>query len=249
MALAVGSGNLTVSGLESGNEASVCASWGGDPADGSFVPPPPAVLVEVARYETMWRNARAAQPKLIAEYASKRKKSKLPPKKTEDDTGAAKKLEKKYAISIEKAGALTSGDHFWVEIQRVNENRGPGKPGNQVDLPHGSRVFFGRTPLRRKPNSSLGSVRIRYAGKTIVRPIRFGDNHMDKLTLPIPGAGGPPKYSHETLLFSRRLDGTFDLTVGSPAQIAKWHTASQKGGTAYEMRKGNAAVARKWGVF
>ena len=47
----------------------------------------------------------------------------------------------------------------------------------------------------------------------------FGNNYMDKLNLPIPGDEGPDRYEGTTLLFERRSDGSFEMTVGSSAEV------------------------------
>jgi hypothetical protein len=57
--------------------------------------------------------------------------------------------------------------------------------------------------------------------------MRFGNNHMDKLNLPIPGELGPPTYENQTLLFERTGD-IFDLCIGSPQEIIEWKRLSME---------------------
>src|SRR5205807_1645751 len=116
--------------------------------------------------------------------------------------------------------------------------------GNQIDMQRGSRVFFGFGDKTLPKNTAIGTVQIVYDKHSAFRNLRFGNNSMDKLDLPIPGVEGPPSYREQTLLFTRESPGTFRLTVGTPIDIAKWKVKSNAAGTLFTMRSG-----RKFGVF
>jgi hypothetical protein len=90
-------------------------------------------------------------------------------------------------------------------------------------------------------------VRIRFGAGEYPNTLRFGNNSMDKLNLPAPGTEGPASYDDTTLLFTRIPDAggaSYQLTVGTAAQIATWRRASERRGTDYAMQGG-----RRWGVF
>jgi hypothetical protein len=74
--------------------------------------------------------------------------------------------------------------------------------------------------------------------------MRFGNNYMDKLNLPIPTDEGPEEYEGTTLLFERRADGAFNMLVGTSADVRGWKRRSRRQGTLYQMRSG-----REYGVF
>jgi hypothetical protein len=74
--------------------------------------------------------------------------------------------------------------------------------------------------------------------------MRFGNNLMDKLDLPLPDEEGPSTYRNTVLLFERLRPGEFQLRVGTPREISRWRSASRRAGTGYSMRGG-----RQYGVF
>jgi hypothetical protein len=74
--------------------------------------------------------------------------------------------------------------------------------------------------------------------------MRFGNNYMDKLDLPIPGIDGPPSYEDSVLRFEREPDGAFRLSLGTPSEVRRWKRSSERAGTLLTMRGG-----RQWGVL
>lgn len=97
---------------------------------------------------------------------------------------------------------------FWVDVGYVTKNRGELKPGNQFDLPRGSHVHLGlpevSNPAR---NSILGDLKMRTpSGAVVSRSLRFGNNSMEKLTLPIPEDNGYEAYDGKILTLERRGD-------------------------------------------
>jgi hypothetical protein len=73
--------------------------------------------------------------------------------------------------------------------------------------------------------------------------MRFSNNAMDVLTLPLPGSQGPAKYDQEVILFTQR-EGDFKLEVGTAAAVRSWKSRSTTVGGAFTMSSG-----RPWGVF
>lgn len=175
-------------------------------------------------------------------YSEKREQLTIPPNRESELSDILN--EKEPVIEKDAAITLSTASAFWVEVGYVVENLGRGRPGNQIDLQRGTRVFFGFSSKDVPRNTVLGSVSIKYSGETSACSIRFGNNQMDKLNLPIPGVSGPSSYKNSTLLFMRENDGSFNLIVGSPEQIHSWKTMSEDQGTKYSLRSG-----REYGTF
>jgi HKD family nuclease len=252
LGLIVGSGNLTVSGLRLSFEHATASIW--TTAGSATATSQLKAAQRVAQYfEDAWKVATVLDDTLLERYRDVRARvRKARPLRDDDDDPAVRKLSKKTALgSIEKAAELAAAKHLWVETGGMNQNLGVGLPGSQVDLAKGTRVFFGLSGKEVAKNSPLGEVRFRQIGRlSDPRHLRFGDNSMDKLDLPLPGRGGwPAKYEQETIHFTRRKDGAFDLELGTRNRIQKWKKKSRERGTAYAMKKGGAAKAREYGVF
>jgi hypothetical protein len=92
---------------------------------------------------------------------------------------------------------------FWIDVGYVTKNRGASRPGNQFDLPRRSHVYLGLEEVHNPPlNSTLGDLRIRTpTGQVVERRLRFGNNSMEKLTLPIPEDHGYQCYDGKILTF------------------------------------------------
>ena len=135
--------------------------------------------------------------------------------------------------------------HLWIEAGNLHKNLGQSRPGNQLMLKRNSRVFFGFAARDLTPNSLVGSVAIRY-GEHLREDcsLRFADNSMDVLTLPIPETEGPESYDSETLHFERVGVRGFHLTIGRPNDVRKWKRRSQTICGDFRMRGG-----RLWGVY
>lgn len=232
----VGSANLTCNGLCFGHEHALVAHL----ANGPFAASLTAGIDELS---DVVASATRIDEEFVARYEAIRPPS---PRLREDfeDRRSQRILQQHAVIPSDEAAALASANNLWVEIAFVVANRGRGKEGNQIDLKKGTRVFFGfgDRPLPR--NSSIGTVRIRYGEFSANRNLRFGNNQMDKLDLPIPGQEGPPTYRDQTLLFTREPDGSFRMTLGTSEEIANWKRRSQTRETSFQMRGG-----REYGVF
>ena len=98
---------------------------------------------------------------------------------------------------------------FWIETGYVTKNRGPMKPGNQIDLPRGMASYFGlNTPNNLPLNSVIGKVAfLTPVGNRVVRNLRLGNNNMEKITLPIPEDNGFGIYDGKVLVFQRTEEG------------------------------------------
>ena len=68
---------------------------------------------------------------------------------------------------------------------------------------------------------------------------------MDKINLPVPGAGGPHTYDNSFVLFERIKDGEFQINLGNPKKkIAQWKLNSRAKNLIY-----NFSGGREYGFF
>lgn len=105
-------------------------------------------------------------------------------------------------------------DIFWIETGYVTQNRGQGRPGNQIDLPRGMSKYFGMNPPEDLPlNSTIGPITfLTPTSGPVERNLRLGNNSMEKITLPIPETHGFDIYDGKVLVF-RRSGTTFILNA------------------------------------
>lgn len=173
----VGSGNLSASGLLAGIEAGCVIDYAGIDEEYSGV--------LIATLEKLWEESTPLD-ELIDEYETQYKKV-IQPK-----------------VFAPKAKTFLNGvGIFWIDVGYVTKNRGPGRPGNQFDLPKGSHVLLGVKQVENPSlNSVLADLNIRTPTGTVVeRRLRFGNNSMEKLTLPIPEQNGYECYDGKILTF------------------------------------------------
>lgn len=97
-------------------------------------------------------------------------------------------------------------DLFWIEAGYVTQNRGPDRPGNQIDFPKGMNRYFGfDAPEDQAKNSVIGAVTMLTAvGEPTTNNLRFGNNSMEKISLPIPETHGFANYDGKILVFERQ---------------------------------------------
>lgn len=237
-----GSANLTPSGLIKNSEQGISQIWKHrlKDADRTHLK---ALESQKAFLRDEFNSATPLTDVLLKTYAfiRTRKKSDY---YDDDPKFVAKLSNPNLGLSVSKAAALESASSFWVEIKSVVRNLGVGRAGNQIDLRRGSRLFFGFDAQDVAPNTQLGNVRVRYRGEIAECHMRFGDNGMDKLTLPIPAVHGIPTYENSTLLFRKNHDEIFDLCLGSAVEVRQWKATSSHNDTHYEMRGG-----RQFGVY
>ncbi|HVT34079.1 MAG TPA: hypothetical protein VHE37_00740 [Nevskiaceae bacterium] len=99
---------------------------------------------------------------------------------------------------------------FWIEAGYVTKNRGPHRPGNQIDFPRGMSKYFGFNPPPDLPvNSIIGEVVFETpTGAPVANNLRLGNNMMEKISLPIPETHGFDIYDGKILVF-QRANGRF----------------------------------------
>lgn len=240
-----GSGNVSRSGLSNGCEAGLAI--GIDRlAAGENARAKHAIAELRSWFTHYWSTADALTGPLLDGYRKLYESTEnlQNPVPTEDD----------LATPYSTRGSLTSKDlqklracrFFWIEAGGITKNRGPHLPGNQLMMKRLSRVYFGFLPVVLHRNSPIGTVDISYSGQPLVScSLTFSDNGMDKLVLPVPGAGGPPSYDNKNLLFKRTGAREFHLTIGSSAERTAWKKRSQAVGASFIM----SGVGREWGVF
>jgi hypothetical protein len=247
--LAIGSANLTVSGLRVADEHVSVATWTAGRLTAAGQAELFAMRSEAAHLDATWRRASRLTTRLVSEYRTTRNRVR-PRRRTtfegraEDASTRVRELEDRWHFEYQRVAELLAAQSLWVEIDYVVANRGAGVAGNQIDLAAGTRAFFGLDPSRLPRNTPLGSVRLRYGAHSAIRNLRFGNNQMDKLDLPIPGVDGPRTYEKTVLLFRRNDDGSFDMRLGTPRLLARWKSASDARGTRFRMNSG-----REWGAF
>ena len=97
---------------------------------------------------------------------------------------------------------------FWIEAGYVTRNRGPDRPGNQIDMPRGMNRYFGfDAPDSLAVNSIIGSVTFKPpSGDLVSNNLRLGNNKMEKISLPIPETHGFDMYDGKVLVFAPEED-------------------------------------------
>lgn len=244
-----GSGNLSANGLTRGHEIGNLML--------TIRPKKPEeimvrkICLELACwYENSWKDANSAQS-IIKAYSTvyenaEHLKNSAP---TDDDSGDTSTINKRRgrrnALDPDDLRKLRTCKHFWIEAGNLHENLGQGKPGNQLMLTRMTRVFFRFQAQDLERDTFVGYVRVEY-DKKIKNDcaLRFSNNSMDVVSLPIPGDGGPEKYDQENLLFEKQSSDVFLLSIGSSRDKNRWISYSKKIDGYHEMTSG-----RKWGVF
>jgi hypothetical protein len=238
-----GSGNMSRSGLSRGVEAGLVVGVSRAlPAE-----PTAAAAVQAMRtwFSATWGTATPLTAPLLTSYSQlfEHKDNLKAPAPTEDDVASTDTG--RGALSTQDLQKLRMCRHFWIEAGNVTKNRGPELPGNQLMMKRLSRVFFGFSSTAVPENTHIGDVDISFSGgQSASFSLTYSDNKMDKLVLPIPGAGGPPAYDNEYLLFRRIKPRVFELTLGTKALKAQWLKRSGAIEGAFKMQSG-----REWGVF
>jgi HKD family nuclease len=238
-----GSGNMSRSGLSRGVEAGLVISANCvAPAE----PTSAAAIDGMGKwFSRAWRDSTPLTAPLLERYRQifEHRDNLKAPTPTEDDV----------ASTDTGRGALTTKDlqklrvcrHFWIDAGNVTQNRGPKLPGNQLMMKRLSRVFFGFSSDSIPKNTHIGDIDVSFNGaQGATFSLTYSDNKMDKLVLPIPGAGGPPAYDNEYLLFERTKLGGFELTIGTKAMKKQWVKRSAEIDAEFQLSSG-----REWGVF
>lgn len=230
-----GSGNLSRTGLLIGVEAGLSAC---------------NLPIKDSRYLQSWFNSqwRVATPfaDVVVEYENRFQalENRLRPAPMEDDAAP---------VSAGNRGQLTPMQlrklnvcrHLWIQAGNLHFNRGPDRPGNQLMLKRNTRVFFGFPARDLPPDTALGNIAIEYAGNIReICSLRFSNNSMDVLTLPVPEVEGPDSYNQETICFEQTGVRQFQLILGTPRDVSRWKRQSKQVNAYFRMSSG-----REWGVF
>ena len=249
VAFVFGSGNLSWNGLRRGVEVGGTVIATGPPevaASDTW-----QICQEAKRkLEGLWRGADKLGDVLDDYRKVYKKREELGrPAITDDDEAPTERvLQGRRAISTVLLRQLRACNNLWIEAGNLHKNRGPDKPGNQLMMSPMTRVFFGFLAEDLSRDSYIGDVRIRYdSRKRDDCSLRFSNNSMDVLTLPVPGSEGPDAYDNKVLLFSETFDSVgrvFDLSVGTSSSVAKWREQSNRIDATVSMSSG-----RRWGVF
>lgn len=244
--LVLGSGNMSRNGLTAGHETVTSVFVGGRRTAAERQAFDECAQLE-AWFDRKWRQA-APLAGVSAEYETRyAAAAKGPPPIIDDDVLPTKQ---RRWMNAERARKLRTSDHLWIQAGNLHENRGRGNPGNQLMMTPMTRIFFGFPATDKPTNTLLGTVVIRYRGTTYPESLRFSDNAMDVLNLPIPGppGPGPVSYDGETLRFEKIVlpDGTaaFELELGTGAQRTRWRQRSAAKASNFAMQSG-----REWGVY
>jgi HKD family nuclease len=205
LGLTIGSANISVSALATGAEAVAFQAW-----EGKLSSTDQQLMDDVRPllewFDDAWE---AADPLdlVLSSYRSLFKGRKRPQSTRDDRTPAATTYIAPPAateVTGSLAVQLLSAQALWVKTDVLYHNRGPGKPGNQLDTPRGTRVFFGFPATQVGKNTILGYIDAQVTGFNAVRrSVRYADNSMDKVNLPIPERDGPASYDNAYLIFDR----------------------------------------------
>jgi HKD family nuclease len=233
----VGSGNLTGAGLRDNFESYTQFLVSTGQAQGRAWQGQLTFLEETLEAEDV------LTADLLARYRRLRPRTTWRPPPTE-------RLEAPYSprepLDASTMRALRTARFFWTQTLRIVANRGPRRAGNQVDLKKGARSFFSsRVPMERPLNTPLGTVPTIAADGAPPETcsMRYGNNGMDKVNLPIPGGQNPARYDHAYLLWERRAGGVFRLRVNPRGRA--WREASRRERTMFSYAGGQ----RDWGFF
>jgi hypothetical protein len=226
----IGSANLTGGGLAHGTEISVGQIWRGT-LTGQTKKSLAEARDTLGWFETAWDRADPLST-VLSDY--KKLKPIIKTRTLEDQTEAGGLYEPPTPAEVDGdlAVQLANAKALWVEVDTLYKNLGPARPGNQLDLPRGTRVFFGFPSPAVSLNTILGYIELQAEGHSAFRKsVRFGNNSMDKVNLPVPHTEGPATYDHKILLFERQPSSAtgvsrFTVRLGNKTDLKKWKAAA-----------------------
>jgi hypothetical protein len=199
-----GSANLTKSGLQIGYESGTISTWYGAAAPGELAEQMAARDAAIAGFEQIWARATPAE-EIAEDYQHRRQELAPPPQSEEESVEELLGPPGPKELSEDLTVAFATAWKFWVKTDGLYHNLTTRDIGNQLDLPRGTRVFFGFPATEVPLNYHFGPLMIQCEGhQPTERTMRFGNNAMDKLNLPVPGEEGPPSYDNSILLFERQ---------------------------------------------
>jgi HKD family nuclease len=245
--LLLGSANLSYNGLRTGNELNL---WLGA-TRGSGESEILSALASVASwFSRLWATATPYQL-ISARYAAEYKAQQATPGPVvTDDEVSPISLRTGRGLTERDLVRLRALDRFWIDTGRMYSNLGEDRSGNQLELKRFSRVFFGFPALDLSFNTRIGAIDLTYLGAHYPdRHLRFGDNGMDKLDLPVPGGAAPADYRDVTICFTRVIDEgrlSFRMKIASTGDRALWRRQSQRLDSLFRM---GGQSNREFGVF
>ena len=199
-------------------------------------------------FRELWQNA-SAYPQIASDYRTTHAGSIKEPVPTSDDVTDSTGHRPRTRFSGDDLLRLRSAQHFWIEAGNVTQNRGPGNPGNQIMMRAMTRVFFGVEARDVARDTHLRTLAIGYQGHiSSDRTLRYSNNSMDVLTVPVPGSPtGPPSYDNRTLVLRKSSHSgavIYELRIATPDETASLKRYSDKVGGRFVMSSG-----RQFGVF
>lgn len=242
LAIFTGSANLTFSGLHLNAEHGISTLWE-SPVKATEKQSLKAVQEALVWWSDNWEKATPVDLSFLKTYA----KVWRPSAPSEDATELVMKFAEthKTEIGTQDGLAWATARYFWIETHDLYKNRGPHEPGNQLDCKRGTRTYFGFSPAKVPRNTVIGEVLIQYENKPAqMRSVRFANNQMDKVNLPIPGQEGPPSYDQTCILFERIGDQKFRIKLAKGGDRTRWIRKSKEQGLYYQLTGG-----RNYGFF
>lgn len=229
-ALIVGSANLTASALSTGAEVITKQVWLHHPGGGAKLQNIRQVL---DWFNDTWETADLLTD-VLDEYRSRYRSLPKPRRLQEEKTPATRRYiasPNGHVITGALPVQLAAARALWVDGASIIHNRQT-RPGNQLNTRRGTRVFFGYGSENVPRNTTLGQVHMRVGGNPyVLRSVRFGDNSMDIIGLPIPENNGLDTYEGSFLVFTRDTPandgrGRFTLTTTDAAGLASLKEAA-----------------------
>lgn len=245
IAVVTGSGNLSRNGLTRGHEAATLVAVH-RPRTQAERDAWTSCLGMATWFDSLWQAA-PGYAAVADEYRRRYAELQQIASPTPTDEDEASRFTTR-GMTAERLRLLRACEYLWIDAGNLHANRGAGRPGNQLMMSPGTRAYFGfgAEPLPR--DTTLGHVSIEYAGQLRTDcSLRFSNNSMDVLTLPVPNNGGPPKYDGERVRFRKVANGSglkFELALASGQDGMRWESASKRVKGSFAMTSG-----RQWGVF
>jgi hypothetical protein len=194
-----GSGNLTRSGLSRGAECGTLFRWD-QPISAKENDHLVGVRLALEWFDALWSTSDESA-EVLPRYKAKWKPQKFP---TDEDASEASRSTLQHQAAALENAHYQAAKAMWTSPHRLTRNRGD-LPGNQVFFSRGAQVFFGFPAANVPKDTEFGKVAIELDGlPPTTRTVSLSNNHMVKVTLPIPEDGGLATYDDRYLLFRRK---------------------------------------------
>jgi len=241
IAVISGSGNLSRSGLTSGHE------FGSVVVTDRVSPKALEPLRALRWFDSMFQ-AGTPWKRITKAYEAKYDQYSTQPVFPDEDAAPSfgePVRPRRRAIPDDLLPRVSRARHLWIQFV-PNENRGKDIPGNQLMMSPRTRVYFGARADDVPRDTSFEPVTVTYGGHARREcSLRYSNNSMDVLTLPVPGVDGPPTYDNQFLLFTRIAPSQFSMKIGTAAEAKRWKNRSQDRDLFFEMQTSR----RPWGVY